>query len=255
MIRWAGAAARIANGVLLLVLWLASVIARADTMCDLPPPTYPHSLQRELREHLTPGLEHSDSVPELLHVAWLYMNIADDLLTDDTERITAYEQGARFARRALELEKDSADAHFLYAANLGSAARLKGVAAGALALEKIKTHTARAIELEPDHAPALQLMGGLLANLPWVLGGDTDRAIQYLKRAIEADDRYSQARLILAKIYIDRNQLQEAVHQLRALIETDCPHYRYTWEHRFKPEAQRLLDKLEDHASPSNKSR
>jgi hypothetical protein len=88
-------------------------------------------------------------------------------------------------------------------------------------------------------------MGGLLAELPWILGGRADEAERLLKRAIQIDPGYTNARLVLAKLYMRQDRIEEAKTQLVALLNTPNPHYRFHWRHKFKPEGERLLQALE----------
>jgi tetratricopeptide (TPR) repeat protein len=180
----------------------------------------------------------------LVELAELYRNLGDDLLTDPEERRAAYEEGARIARRALDLEETNAEGHFLYAVNLGSAARIQGPLLGLGALDQIKKHLARAIELQPDHAPSLGFMGGLLADLPTFLGGDEIASQRYLERAVAADGNYTVARIVLARILIRQDRVEAARQQLRAVIGAEHPRYPYTWRQKLRPEAEELLRAL-----------
>ena len=64
---------------------------------------------------------------------------------------------------------------------------LKSVVNMVMVVKEVKHCVLQAIELNPKHAPALQMMGGLLIELPWFLGGDEQKAQAYLERAIVAD--------------------------------------------------------------------
>jgi hypothetical protein len=182
----------------------------------------------------------------LVKLAQAYLDAGDDLYTDPRQQHGAYEKGAGAALQAIAMNERNADAHFLYAANLGSAVRLSGHDPRALLeLRTIKHHVTRAIELDPAHARALQFLGGLLAELPWVLGGREDEAERFLKQAIQVDSNYTNARLLLAKLYVKQDRTEEAKEQLAALLHTPHPYYPFHWRHHFKPEAERLLQSLE----------
>ena len=227
-----------------VVFWASLAGADPAIKTDIPGDVssgYPHSLDRALAAMLAEVRSGEPGAALLNRLSQIYLDIGDDLYTDEERRREAYEEGARAARRSLDIDDRSADAHFLYAANRGSAARLRGMSAGPFVLKEIKDHVSRAIELDPGHARALQMMGGLLAELPWVLGGNGDDAQRYLQRAIAADPNYTNARLMLAKLYLKQNRLKDAERQLRALLQTPHPHYPYNWRNTFKPEAERLL--------------
>ena len=131
------------------------------------------------------------------------------------------------------------------AANLGNAAKLQGFAVGGLQLPNIIKHVDRAIQLDPHHAPSLQFKGGLLAELPWYLGGNEQLAQDYLQKAISIDGNFTNARIILAKLLLKEGLTDLARTQLLRVIQTEHPHYPYTWARKFLPEAQRLLGTLQ----------
>ena len=172
------------------------------------------------------------------------LDLGDDLLMDEEMRQKAYQDGAKAAKHAFEIQDSNAQAHFLYAANLGSAERIKGLTNAAMKVKEIKQHVARAIELDPKHAQALQMMGGLLMELPWFIGGDEKKAQVYLEQAIAADGNFTNARILLATLYKKQDRVAEARQQLEAVIHAAHPHYPYTWARKFKPEAERLLKEM-----------
>jgi tetratricopeptide (TPR) repeat protein len=226
------------------VVSLGSSVLHAAGVLDSLPPNYPDSLKTDLQRLLSTAGGGQASTDLYLALAQVYMDLADDLFTDNGDRRSAYEEGAKAAERAMELQDSSAQAHFLYAANLGSAERIKGLTYAAMRVKEIKQHVARAIELDPTHAQALQMMGGLLMELPWFLGGDKKHAQGYLERAVAADGNFTNARILLAKLYKNQNRIDEAKEQLKAVIHAEHPHYPYAWARKFKPEAERMLQEL-----------
>jgi len=230
-------------GVLVLVYLLIGT-EQASAQRDGMPTGYPQSLKGDLQVLLGRLGEGEPSPRLLVQVASTYFDLADDLLTDKGERRVAYEAGASAAKQAFELDESYADAHFFYAANLGSAERLKGITNAALVVREIKHCAMRAIELNPKHAQALQMMGGLLMELPWFLGGDEKRAQGYLERAIVTDGNFTNARILVAKLYVKQDRLDDAKRQLEAVISADNPHYRFAWERIYRPEAERMLKEI-----------
>lgn len=208
-------------------------------------PGYPQSLEADLQSLLSRLRESRPSPQLLVRLSSTYFDMADDLLTDKNKRREAYEAGAQAAEQALTLDDTNADAHFFHAVNLGSAARLKGATNGAMVVMEMKQCAQRAIDLNPNHAQALQLTGALLVELPWVLGGDEKKGQGYLERAIAADGNYTKARILVAKLYRKQGRIDEARKQLEAVVWADHPHYRYAWERQYKPEAERLLHEIE----------
>lgn len=227
-------------GVMLgLLFWGAMHPGLAGTVQE-----YPQSIEEEIKSLLAAGADESSDPVFLTRLADLYLDAGNILYSKKNKRLWAYEEGAQYAKRALDLQETNAQAHYLYAANLGSAAELKGVMASAFTVMKIKKHTRRALELDPDHAAALHTMGMLLQELPALLGGDSEEALVYLQRSVEVDPPYTGARLNLAKAYIARKDNTQAKKELRTILQTEHPRNPYTWAHRHKPEAETLLQSL-----------
>ena len=180
----------------------------------------------------------------LLRLSELYLDLGDEL-TDDVKRREAYEAGADTAKRALELGEDNAQAHYLYAANLGSAAKVTGLMAGAVTVNEIKRHVRRALELRDRHAPSLHMMGMLLEELPWILGGDRKAALEYLEAAVSADSGYLHARLDLAKAYLKRHDGERAARHLRIIVEAG-PRHPEGQARRYVDEGRELLERVNE---------
>ena len=155
---------------------------------------------------------------ELLRMADIYLDSGNDESFNKSDRLAAYEQGAKNAKHALALDEENAHAHYLYAANLGSAAELKGLMVSVMTVQELKRHIKRALELNPIHAEALHMMGMMLEELPWMLGGDRDSGLTYLRRSVAADPNDFSAQLDLAKVYFKRHDVEAARKELDLLL-------------------------------------
>jgi tetratricopeptide (TPR) repeat protein len=238
---------RLRNTALLAPFLLVTILlgaGHAHAQRNEMPLGYPHTLEADLQTLLMKVRQEMRSPGLLVRLAETYFDLADDFLKDKAQRLAAYEAGAEAAKRAVELDESNADAHFFHAVNIGSAERLKGIANAAMVVKEMKHCAMRAIELNPRHAQALQMMGGMLIELPWFLGGDDERAQDYLERAVAADGNYTKARLLLAQLYRKQGRIDEARRQLKAVIHAERPHYAYTYMREYKPEAERLLKEL-----------
>ena len=225
------------------LLWIvASIQVYAESMPD----DYPQSLHKELQMLQNTGASIASDPKVLTTLSRLYLRMGDDLWTDNSQRIEAYQAGARFALQALQLNEANAFAHFLYAANAGTAAHLQGLAAAARAVPDLKAHVRRALQLQPDHPPSLHMMGRMLEELPWIMGGDSDKALAYLSRAVVVDPTYAHARLDLARLYIKRKNFEWARRELDTLLSLPHPNDPYAWSHRYRPQAEKLLAEVKD---------
>jgi hypothetical protein len=200
------------------------------------------TLERELHRLLADHADSSSDVHALVRLANLYLDLGDEYQSE-AKRHAAYEEGARLAQRAVDIDPANADAHYFYAANLGSAVQLKGAMASALTINDLKAHVRRALALKPDHAPALHMMGRMLEELPWFLGGDREGALSHLQRAVAADPHYVYARLDLAKIYLKRQNAEAARRELATILSSDVSPQE--GNSRYREEARQLLRALQ----------
>lgn len=218
----------------LLAIVLVPTVAAAETQ---------QGLERTIQTVLAEEAGRATSVKALLRLADLHLDLGDER-SDSASRQAAYAEGARYAKEALDRDERNAQAHYLYAANTGSAAQQKGMMASALTVADLKAHVRRALELQPNHAPALHMMGMMLEELPWIMGGNAAEALTYLKRSTAADPSYAHARLDLARVYIKRQNFSEARTELIAILRAASPLTPTDSDRRHREEARRLLGSL-----------
>ena len=207
-------------------------------------PGTPESLEKELQYLLSTGTGQSKDPVHLGRLASLYLDLGYGVYVDQDKKLRAFQEGARLAKKALELDESSASAHFLYAANLGSATELQGVIFGALAIQELKLHVHRTLELDATYAPAHHMLGRMYEELPWFLGGDPEAAGNHLKKAVSLDRLYAPAHLDLGRWYLKHGYRQEALDEFTWVVETPPREKSWIWKRIHRPQAQALLRQL-----------
>lgn len=223
---------------MLLSIWARWVLTTA-----LAGQPYPASLLDQLNVLLQQHSEQPQDPRVLCDLASVYLDLGSDYFTDKELQLGAFDEGRRNAEQAFGIDGNNADAHFYYAANLGQAAHLRNVLFSALQIRDIKKHVERALELRPYHARTVHFLGKLLEELPWILGGDKERALMLLQRAVVLDPSHSEAHLHLAQAYLRRQLLSEAKEELLRILSLDVRLNNYAWEKRHQPEATHLLQR------------
>lgn len=231
-------------GLLFLMASVLSFPCGALMAEDSIDPQFPTDLERELKGLVLDGTANSNDLHRLLRLASLYLDLGYGAYVDREKKLAAFQEGARVAKKALDIRESSADAHFLYAANLGSAAELEGLVTAAFTVQQLKDHVHRVLEIEEQYVPAHHMLGRMYEELPWFLGGDQKAAGEHLKKAVSLDARYAPARLDLARWYVKHGQNGEAVKELTLVVETPPLTKQWLWERIYRPEAQALLDQI-----------
>lgn len=180
----------------------------------------------------------------LVLLAWVHLSWGDHRARTPEEKLRAYEQGREAARRAVELDPRSADAHFWYAANLGRWALARGKLRAAFLVGTLREEIETVLRLDPQHVGGLALAGSFYLETPGFLGGDVSKAEEYLRRALALDPHFTRARLELARCLIAQRRLDEARGELRRVLEESRPTYYADWVVRHRPAAERLLATL-----------
>lgn len=119
---------------------------------------------------------------------------------DGDAREAMLERALAAAERAVAANDADADAHFAVFCALGKQMRDEGFALSALGkLRRAHAAVDRALELDPDHVPALVGKGAALIETPGIVGGDAERGRELLRRALALDPENMAAHLYLAR--------------------------------------------------------
>jgi len=180
----------------------------------------------------------------LVELSRAWFLTGDQRARSQADKQAAYEQGREAARRAVAAAPSNDMAHLWLALNTGRYAETRGHAAGLKMLPSIREASDTALRLNPTNVDALILAGGILANVPRLLGGDRAKAEAHFKRALELDPHKTSGRIELAELYIDMRRWPEARLELQRVVEERAPTDLPTWTARELPRARQLLLEL-----------
>ena len=175
---------------------------------------------------------------ELSH-AWFLT--AEARRNGEADKTAAYEQGREAARRAVALAPNNDAAHLWLALNTGRAAELKGRVAGLRSLPAIRESSDTVLRLNPNNVDGLILAGGILANVPRLMGGDRSKAEAHFRRALELDPHKTGARIELAELYIELRRWNDARTELQRILDERTPTDLPRWTVTEEPRARGLL--------------
>ena len=123
--------------------------------------------------------------------------------------------------RAIELHPDSAISYFYRGLCRGKQGELKGIWASLEIIEPFQEDMKKAVELDPkvNHAGPHRALGKLYLELPFFLGGDSNKSIFHLKEAVRLAPDYAENHLGLAQVLVKKNNFTPARESLHKLIQ------------------------------------
>lgn len=137
--------------------------------------------------------------------------------------MTLYRRASQQAEAALASKPELAGAHFVYFAAQGRILMAAGLTRNLFALRALdRKHLDRAIELDPRYANALAAKGGVLLDLPSLMGGDPEEGLRLLRRANEINPSGVGTRVSLAKALARSGDVDEALRQARLAAHHAC---------------------------------
>jgi tetratricopeptide (TPR) repeat protein len=181
-----------------------------------------------------------------------------EVAPDKARQTALYKQGEQFARRAVQVNPNGADGHFVLARAIGRAAQSMGSRDRVKFAGEVRTHALEALRLDPRHAGAMHVMGVWNAEVMRLsgvarfmaknfLGGKVfdsaswNDAERYLEQAVAIEPNRIIHRLDLAEIYADRNDATRAREQIDFIAKAPATEAN---DGRYKQKAEALAQRL-----------
>lgn len=141
-----------------------------------------------------------------------------DKTTDDKESDKAFKEGIDAGRIASRLAPDKPDGYFWTGANLGGRAKRNPLTKGITSIDDIRAAMNKTIEIEPAYqgGSAYDVLAQI--ELTPLTGGQTEKAVEYLEKAVELEKENSFVRLHLAQAYLAVDRKADAKKQLEYLL-------------------------------------
>ena len=163
--------------------------------------------------------------------------------TDNREREAAFREGIDAGRIAVHLQGDKADGHFWLGANYGGSAESSMLTALAV-FQDIRGEMERVIEIDPNYevGSGYMVLGRLYLEVPRILGGDKEKAIEYLERGLRFGSSNGLLHLRLAEAYHATGRDRDARKQIEFIL-TMTPGSNYLPEHEETVAGAKELEK------------
>ena len=118
---------------------------------------------------------------------------------DTATRAALLDRGLALAEQAVASDDGDAAGHFAVFCNLGRRLQLHPISFGSLmSIRRVRREIDRTLALTPNAPGVLTAKGVMLLELPGVLGGDPPEGERLLRRALEIEPAFAEARQALA---------------------------------------------------------
>lgn len=166
--------------------------------------------------------------------------------TDETEREKAFREGSDLGKIAVQLDSNKPEGHFWLGANYGGAAK-HSTLAGLSTVEDIRKEMEAVLKIDETYqgGSAYLALGQLYLQAPRLLGGDYQKAIEYLEKGLKFGSGNAMLRLRLAEAYEDTNRHSDARKQIDAILNM-TPDSNYLPEYKDAvDQAKKLMEKMD----------
>lgn len=177
----------------------------------------------------------------LWRAARVYYYVGD--AAGKTEKLPFFEKGMNAGRRAIAEQPNAVEGHFWLAANYGGYSEQKGAFKALTMVKKIRAEMETVLRLN-DHyqdGGAYLALGEMDRQLPRLIGGNLNRAIQRLEQGVKIAPGNLEMKLALAQAYQEAGRKEDARRYFQEIIQKQV---RTQAERDVQEKAKRLLGKL-----------
>jgi len=168
-----------------------------------------------------------------------------DRTDNETERETMFREGTDAGNAAVQLQPNKPDGHFWLGANYGGSAA-HSTLSNLSSFRDIKGEMETVLKLDEGYQgySAYLGLGRLYLQAPKMLGGDPEKAVEYLEKGVKLNPNNTLMRYELAAAYEVTDRPGEAKKQIDTLMSS-TPDPKYMAEHKQAVEdARKLLEKI-----------
>ena len=190
--------------------------------------------------------EESGNEEAMWQLSRLYYVIGDET-TDKNQKIDYYEKGQKMAEDLIKLNDNNPEGHFWLGVNLGRIGQVRGVMKSLSLVPTIRKEFEKALTLDPEHTGAMDGLAVLYYELPGLFGGNLNKSLEYLNKAIAIDSNYAIIYVDFARVYIKRKEYDKAEDYLNKMLAMENPTHPADFYLKDKAEAMKLIEEIQKH--------
>jgi len=160
-----------------------------------------------------------------------------------SEKVSYFEKGIAVGQRAVAAEPNAVEGHFWLGVNYGGYSDQKGVFKALATVSKIRSEMETVLRLNDRYQDggAYLALGEMDRQLPRIIGGNMNRAIQRLEQGVSVAPNNLEIKLALGQAYEEKGRKEDARRMFQEIIEKQSPTKA---ESHVQEKAKRLIAKL-----------
>jgi tetratricopeptide (TPR) repeat protein len=165
---------------------------------------------------------------------------------NEVERDTTFRDGIEVGKIAVKLQDGKPEGHFWLGANYGGSAE-HSTLAGLSSVEDIRREMEAVLRIDEGYQSGCAYLGlgQMYLEAPRLLGGDKQKAVDYLEKGLRFGSNNAFLRLRLAEAYFALNRAAEARKQIDYLMKmTPDPDYQPEYKEAVE-KGKQLLEKID----------
>ena len=177
----------------------------------------------------------------LWRAARVYYYVGDE--ADKSEKLSFFEKGITAGTRAVAAQPEAVEGHFWLGANYGGYSEQKGMFKALATVKKIRAEMETVLRLNDryQNGGAYLALGEMDRELPRIVGGNLNRAIQRLEQGVSVAPNNLEIKLSLGQAYQEKGRKEDARRVYQEVIQKQPSNKT---ERHVQEKAQRLIGKL-----------
>ncbi|SVB49359.1 uncharacterized protein METZ01_LOCUS202213 [marine metagenome] len=166
----------------------------------------------------------------------------------ESEKIQYFTLCMAQTEKAILINTESANGYYFKGLCNGVLGQTQGIWSSLGIIEPFKNDMEITIRLDPsvEEGGPYRALGNLYLKLPYILGGNLDRSIEYFQKAIQLGTDYGENYLGLAEAYIEKRDFVLARDTLNTLLNMKLRMQKEEFVLKWKTEALNLLRKIQN---------
>ncbi len=145
-----------------------------------------------------------------------------------TEKVSFFEKGVDTGLRAVAAQPEGVEGHFWLGVNYGGYSEQKGVFKALTTVKKIRAEMETVLRLNDRYQDggAYLALGEMDRQLPRIIGGNMNRAIQRLEQGVSVAPQNLEIKLALGQAYEEKGRKEDARRMFQEIIQKQSPNQK-----------------------------